>query len=210
MALLTVKTRSMGGSVAADIAAYLPQNTISGVFFLAAVAYADKGLPLVATDEINSIVAALGTANDVAIYRAAVQLFVESCFVRPKSLPYAKRCMYAGHGLSAEVLLFVMRRSQDPESLLEAGRAGLPLFVIYGSGDRHIKGDAVVDIMKPHFKDMTVRRVEGGSHALHEEFADEVVEALLDFVGRIGGKVSVGLGQHCMSLKRFVRSHVVK
>ncbi|KAA1473063.1 alpha/beta-hydrolase [Dentipellis sp. KUC8613] len=176
---------SYGGTWLTDVAAHLPPFTISGCMLLVGLPYAEElpsevGLPAL----LDTFPGLLGSVP------AAQRAMVDLMFVDPPApvLTYAKRLSYYGHRMDGELIRCLAGRVQPREALWAAGRAGLPLYVMYGTADGHQKGNVVPDLLRPHYKNMEVHVIEGGSHALHVDCADELADAMVRFVGRVYGK----------------------
>lgn len=88
-----------------------------------------------------------------------------------------------------------LARQMEVEKLWKAGGEGLPLLSIQGTEDQHRKGAQkdVDEMMKPHFKDYEMIWLNGRGHALHYEARDEIVDLMIRFAKRVGGKVSQSL-----------------
>lgn len=100
-----------------------------------------------------------------------------------------------GNSLAPEIMGLSLTRPMNAEPLWKAGGEGLPLLVVQGTEDGHRKGGekSVEDIMKPHFKNYDVAWLEGRGHALHYECPSEIINLMLAFAKRVGGKVSTVL-----------------
>lgn len=181
---------SMGGTVATDVATYLPPGTISGLLFIAAIPCAGPFVAQVGTDEVLAALSGCLETGSIASNQAAYWKFVDLLFVSPETTPFALKCLYNGHAVSPEIMRHVCEREQDIEKLWEAGREGLPLCLLKGTVDAQIKLDMVEELMKPHFQEdrFEVRVLNGGGHSLHVETKEELMWNFLEFAKRVGGK----------------------
>ncbi|KAJ7083252.1 alpha/beta-hydrolase [Mycena epipterygia] len=180
---------SMGGAVATDVATHLPPATLSGVVYLAGVPDTIITREM-AAPALIAVIPGLVSNDSVAVHQASVSVFIDALFADPAAVPYAVRCLHAGHSLSPEIMGLCLTRSMDVESLWAAGRAGLPMLVVQGTLDAHRVGGAkgVDEIMRPHFKNYEIIWLEGRGHALHYECPDEIVDILIKFTKKVGGK----------------------
>ncbi|KAI0261765.1 alpha/beta-hydrolase [Gloeopeniophorella convolvens] len=180
---------SYGGTLSADIIAHLPPNTISGFLFISAIPYAGPILEVFGSKTVMSAIEGMSSLETITC-RAATNRFVETLFNRPADAPYSVNRMYAGHSTAAEIWGFLCTRKQDESSIWEAGKAGFPVFLLFGTADQQVIGENVYNFMRPRCTNLSVCKIEGGSHALHEEYPDQTIKAILEFVDKVAGKVS--------------------
>ncbi|KAJ7183273.1 alpha/beta-hydrolase [Mycena filopes] len=183
-------------AVATDVVTHLPPDTLSGIVYLAGV----PSTSLTGAMAAPPLLAALpGLLSDESVpaFQAASKVFIDRIFAHPESVPYAVRCLHAGHSLSPEVMRLSIGREMEVERLWEAGRTGkMPLLVVQGTEDGHREGGvkSVDEVMRPHFEpNYEMVWLEGRGHALHFECPDEIVDLLVRFTRRVGGQVSFGL-----------------
>ncbi|OBZ69450.1 putative oxidoreductase EphD [Grifola frondosa] len=178
---------SYGATIATDICANIDPIPISGVVYLGALPYISNPMPNVGTPLISSFLPGLCSTDNVALSLRTKIDFVDSLFVDPESVPLTFKSAWIGQSVfqPPEITMLVLSRPQDPTKFLEAGKKGLPMLVLNGTDDKQVVGELVAKEMKPHFPDMEVKFVKGGSHALFYDFPDEFAEALLAFVHRV-------------------------
>ncbi|CCL98031.1 uncharacterized protein FIBRA_00024 [Fibroporia radiculosa] len=181
---------SYGATIAADICAHLPEDTLAGIVYMAGLPWLSLDmLGAVATPMVLGLIPGLTSATEVAQNRESKLAFIDSLFAHPNEVDYYTKLAWLGLTAtqSPTAAHCVLSRNQDPTRLFEAGNRGLPLLVLHGANDTQIVGELVAKQMKPHFKSMDVRIIEGGSHALHFDFPDDVVEALSSFAQKVCG-----------------------
>ncbi|KAH8114077.1 alpha/beta-hydrolase [Phellopilus nigrolimitatus] len=174
-------------TVIADIAAHLPASTLSGAVYLSALPYIGPIMQRVGTPLILGMLPGLLNKEDTTVYVKTAHAFADSLFLKPSAVPWETRCLWLG--MTACQLpthrSFALSRPQDPTKLHELGRNGFPLLVLNGTKDSQVDGDAVVEEMKPYFKEMEVYVVEDGSHASFYESEQEVMGKIMEFVRKV-------------------------
>ncbi|KAJ3554410.1 hypothetical protein NM688_g3129 [Phlebia brevispora] len=178
---------SYGATVLADACAHLDPLPVSGTVFLAALPYVGPIMGRVGTPTVLGFLPGLTSLDDPVLTDRTRFDFVESVFADPGKVPFSDKIFWLGQSTlqSGPVLSHILSRPQDPTKLHEAGQRGLPMLILGGTADRQVKSDVVVDEMKPHFKNLEVRLIDGGSHALFYDFQDEFVDSLINFVARV-------------------------
>lgn len=137
----------------------------------------------VCTPLIHSFIPGLRSIDDVMLSINTRIAFIDSIFKEPDTVPVNLKWTWLGTTVlqSPVVAKALLSRVQDPEKLFEAGQKGLPLLLLYGTHDTHLKGEVVVECMKEHFKKMEVLMIQGGSHAPFYDDKAEFIEALISF-----------------------------
>ncbi|KAJ7510532.1 alpha/beta-hydrolase [Mycena galericulata] len=181
---------SMGAAVATDVVTHLPPETLSGVIYLAGVPDTSIVGDMAAPPLITAL-PALVSKDNVPAYQAAAEVFVNGLFADPETVPYAVRCLHLGHSLAPDIMGLSLSRPMDINSLWRAGEEGLPLLLVQGTLDGHREGSVkgIEEVMKPHFKNYQMIWLEGRGHALHYECPNEIVDILINFIQKVGGKV---------------------
>ncbi|THH14921.1 hypothetical protein EW146_g5487 [Bondarzewia mesenterica] len=180
----------MSGTVACDISAHLPSDTLAGVVYLAGLPFIGPIMGRIGTPTIAGFRPGLVTTDDVDLSTSTTVGFVNSLFVNPDAVPFELKCAWMGTAVlqSPRVRKFVLSRAQDPTKLFELGSHGLPLLIMSGTCDSQIKGDVLAEEMKQHFKNVDVNMIEGGNHALFYDYPEEVVRSIISFVLKANGK----------------------
>ncbi|KAJ7352316.1 alpha/beta-hydrolase [Mycena albidolilacea] len=181
---------SMGAAVATDVVSHLPRDTLSGVIYLSGVPDTSI-IGEMAAPPLIAALPGLVSNESVSAYQAAAAEFTERLFAHPNAVSYAVKCIHKGHSLTPEIMGLSLSRPMTVEKLWKAGQAGLPLLIVQGTKDGHREGSAksIDDIMRPHFKNYEIVWLEGRGHALHAECPNEVVEVLITFTKKVGGRV---------------------
>ncbi|SJL08846.1 uncharacterized protein ARMOST_12217 [Armillaria ostoyae] len=178
---------SLGGTIVCDIAAHLPKGTLAGVVYLAALPFIGPIMGRVGTPLVLGFLPGLFSTDDVNLSTKTTIDFVDSLFSDPKNVPFSFKTSCLGSALlqSPKACSNVVSRPQDPERLYELAKEGLPLLALSGTADQQVHGDVVVEEMRPYFKNMDVRTVEGGSHALFYDNEAEVVNSISTFASKV-------------------------
>ncbi|KAH8113551.1 alpha/beta-hydrolase [Phellopilus nigrolimitatus] len=177
---------SMGSTVLADIASYLPANTIVGAVYLSALPYIGSVMGRVATPTMSNIIRGLTCDESVSrVVDAAIKL-TENCFTDSATVAWETRCLWLGMTSCQTPAhrVFLLTRLQNPDKLMELGAQGLPLLILHGTDDNIVNGEVVVEEMKPHFRDLEVVMVKG-SHVLFYENTEEVMDRITSFMLRV-------------------------
>ncbi|KAJ2924261.1 hypothetical protein H1R20_g12842, partial [Candolleomyces eurysporus] len=173
----------MGGIVVADVCAHLPPGTISGVVYVNAAPYLGEALVKVGTPYILEVLPLLLSTDNVATSCEARIKFVEACFSKPDTLPTQLKWSWIGATVMQPPLVAALTagRSQDASKLFEAAEGGLPALAITSTADLIIQGKNVEEMLKEHFKNLEVHRIENGSHTPFIDDKDEFVKVLTEF-----------------------------
>lgn len=146
-------------------------------------------LPIVAFPLVLSFLPGLTAPEDPA---QALKTRIDFCrtLVAPSrlsSVPFATMTSWVGAAsfLPPKCAHLALARMQDPARLKEEGVNGLPLCIINGKEDLQISGKAVVEQMRPHFKNFEAHLLEGVGHIPFWEDPEAVAAIILKFVGRV-------------------------
>lgn len=122
--------------------------------------------------------------DDVETYINSKVAFVNSCFNNPANVPAETTWGWLGSTVNQfpSVTGFLLNRSQDPTALYAAGANGLPLLMIAGTNDKVVLNDVIINATVPHFTNVQVNHVQGGSHAVFFDNKTNFIASLVAFV----------------------------
>ncbi|EIM83207.1 alpha/beta-hydrolase [Stereum hirsutum FP-91666 SS1] len=183
---------SLGFTIAADIMANLPSNTLFGLVSMAGLPYMEM-LPDVASKTTLQYAGAMTNKEN---FRGAVEACMSVAdlpFAKPEEVPFDIRCAWLGTILLPSVAVRgnYFSRKQDPTKLVEAAGQGLPLCVISGTADQVVYPKVALEELQSRFTDITLYEIEGAGHAVFYDAAEEVVDHVVSFARRIGFTVHV-------------------
>lgn len=180
-------TMNWVATVACDICANLEPESISGIVYAAGMPYLGPVTNEVGKPFVLGCITGLYVTDNVKLSADTKLTFVESVFNDPDSVPIHIKWSWLGAATVQHpaVSRAVLGRIQDPEKLFEAGSKGLPLLMLYGTRDNHLDGEAATKWMRPHFKDLDVHFIEGGSHASFYDNEEEFVRVVVEYASRI-------------------------
>lgn len=173
--------------MACDVCANLTPGAISGIVYASALPYMGPIMNEVGKPLVLSFLPGLLSTDDVLLSIRTKVAFIDSLFNDPDNVPVGLKWSWLGSSTIQDPLACkaLLARTQDPGKLLEAGSKGLPLMMISGTRDTHIRGDVVVRLMEPHFKDVEVHTIQGGSHTLFYDNKEVFMKAVVDFATRV-------------------------
>ncbi|KAJ6631403.1 alpha/beta-hydrolase [Mycena sp. CBHHK59/15] len=180
---------SAGAPIAADICAHISPVPISGIIAVngaLCVATATKALK----PKLLEMIGKLRSFDAVTAMNGRVE-FVDCVFNDPGSVPFEIKAAWIGSTAmqTPDITTSIMAGHRpDQTKLVELGSQGLPAMVLYGSNDRFQDGSVVADDARPHFKNLKVARIEGGSHSVFYDDLDETVRHILPFCLRVSGQ----------------------
>jgi pimeloyl-ACP methyl ester carboxylesterase len=177
------------GSFAADVLAAHKPSPIKGIIWLGALPYVGDVLPIVATPLTLGFLPGFMEPESPG---SGLETRINFCKTlvaekRLPSIPFTVLSTWIGLASlippsSAKALC---SRSHDPSRLKEEAANGLPLCVIHGKDDLQVNGQAVVDFMKPIFKDFEAHLLDGVGHFSFYEAPTEVADIIIKFVNRV-------------------------
>jgi pimeloyl-ACP methyl ester carboxylesterase len=118
--------------------------------------------------------------------------FVDAVFAHPASVPFAVKAAWLGSTVlhPPEITRAIIAgHKQDQSKLVELGAQGFPAMIIYGTEDQIQDGNVGAAEARPHFVNLEVVVIEGGSHSVFYDNVDETVGHILPFCLRLSGKV---------------------
>ena len=198
--------RSFIGTLAADITAHLPPETLSGAVYIGSF-FSTAHIPLYATSFASEQVVVMTSPDSTQqALKAAVITFSDGIFdpysdCDPYSPEDARvrrmhrwdvQSTWLGYGVHQTSLdrAFVIARSQDTTRLFEMGKEGFPILILHGTQDALIRPEKLVEDAKEHFTNVKIALVENGTHAVFHENSSETMEHIGAFVEEVQ-KVSV-------------------
>lgn len=189
-------------TIAADITSNLPNNAPLGIVSLSGVPYMSMLFDVASKLSLSYAQAMTNKEDFPGAVKACVEV-AQLPFAHPENVPFDIKCAWLGTVLlpSAAVRGHYFTRTQDPAKLIEAGRQGIPICVIYGSEDQVVYPEVALAELRRHFTDNTVTVIEGAGHAVFYDAAEEVVDLVISFAERIEFNVRniiVFLGALCI------------
>ncbi|KAL0960080.1 hypothetical protein HGRIS_011725 [Hohenbuehelia grisea] len=179
---------SLGASIIADIIANIDPIPIAGAVALSgSPSVSEDILHNIASDLLQTLFPEFVENDNVTLGLQARVDVVETLFKNPSNIPFSLQSEYLGQTvvLTPAVSGRVASRPSDRTKLLAAGDAGtLPLMIIFGDAEKLFVPSAIIDIFKPHFKDLVLETVSGG-HASFEDSSARVVTAISSFVSDV-------------------------
>ncbi|VDB86522.1 unnamed protein product [Peniophora sp. CBMAI 1063] len=182
---------SLGATVIADIAAYLPPQSISGAVYLSALPYTSMVTRVVPKPVLETI-RRFHRKDDAASFVSAKMPFINGCFAQADQVPAELRCLWAGGTLASTPhdLESAFNRPQDPTALLEIAQKGLlPLLVLHGDSDAIIEAKSLVrEVEAMAWKGASIVLLEGVGHAPFYEST----ESVMTHIGELAKRVQAG------------------
>lgn len=177
---------SLGGIIAADVAANYGIDTISGSILLGGMPYRSMHTQIV-HPVVLSIIPGL-ISESAADFSKACQEFPISCVADDFHIPEETRLFWTGalaiqHPL---VRAHSLARTQDETALLSA-KDTFPFLVIHGDGDKHMYIDKLEAFMGDNFGNVEFHALKGVGHAVFYESPEFVNKTILEFVKKVHG-----------------------
>lgn len=189
----------------ADIASYLPPNTLSGVVYLCGLLHTKAyglGTPLAfkydtilmnpeaTAEEVQ--VATLSFSDGIFDLQSEVDAASEVDLKTRRLRRWDVQSTWLGYGShqTANHRHFVNFRDQDSSSLYTLGSQGFPALVVHGAQDALVNPRAMVEESRSCFTNLKVALIEdGGSHAVFYENPDEVMKHIGEFANEVWANV---------------------
>lgn len=116
------------------------------------------------------------------------------------TVPYETKMQSLGSAVTQfpQVSTLLLARTQDPSAMYAAGRQGFPLLMIYGTNDKILQNEVIINATAPNFSKIQVKKIVGASHAVFYEYKDAFLAALLDFVKSVPQKQPQTKGAVCV------------
>jgi len=179
---------SFGGAIAADIASNFPHPLpFSGLIYLAALSYIGDILPKVSSPLVSAFLPGMEDAANTTRGLSTRIDFVETFSAKNDQVPFSVKVAWAGSTAYLPPLIasLVAARTQDPSRLFEEAKAGWPLLILHGTADRLINGTAVIENMKPLFKDIESHLLDAAGHIVFYDDEPGVAGYILSFIERV-------------------------
>ncbi|KAF8161724.1 Alpha/Beta hydrolase protein [Mycena galopus ATCC 62051] len=180
---------SAGVPIISDICAHISPVPLKGAIAMSGaicVATAAKTLKAKALELFSKF-----RSPDVGIALDTRAEFVDACFADPDNVPFSAKAAWLGSTvlLTPNVMKAIRAgHKSDQTKLVELGAQGFPAMIIYGTEDQIQDGTVVAADARPHFKDLEVVAIEGGSHSVFYDNLDETVRHILSFCIRVNGQ----------------------
>lgn len=175
-------------TVVTDICSYLPPDAIAGAVYLAALPYIGPIMGKVGTSTIMGFLPGLICEDSVPTSVKTILDFADSLFIDPSAVSWETKALWIGMAAcqTPNDRKLILTRPQDPTKLFERAAEGLPLLIVNGSSDNQVRGDVLVEEIKPRFKNVDVVTIEkNGSHAMLFENEKEVMSSIIAFAKRV-------------------------
>ncbi|KAL1694354.1 Alpha/Beta hydrolase protein [Schizophyllum commune] len=174
---------SLGGTIVTDICHHLGADVLSGAIFISSGPYLDL-FPIAATAQLTENIPRVLEKYDVKKSREGSRVFAKALFLDEEKVPFATRLAWMGSILlmPPATVELVLYRHQDGTNFLEAAKGGLKVMCIYGVQDVLANQMAVVEAIRPHFKDIKVIAIDQAGHSVFYEQPEQTNRALLQFV----------------------------
>ncbi|KZV76589.1 alpha/beta-hydrolase [Peniophora sp. CONT] len=174
---------SMGGIISADIAAHLPADTLSGIFYLSSAPHKNVILGPAAAPALGAAIQ--GCSSPSTLLGALVD-FADACISSPThpTSPYHLRCQLVGAMALQpnDMRGLILTREQDSAPLEKLLAGGIPVLVMYGTEDKLTQGGVVEDEIRKHAKEAELLAVPGAGHMLFWEKPTLVASTVVRFV----------------------------
>lgn len=194
----------LSGTPAADIIACLPEDTLSGIVYIASF-FGMQFIPVFllpfAVQQVSVMISAEASteAQRDAILRFSDAIFDTYSDCNPYSPADAhvrqlrrwevqsKWLGYGVHQSTADRNNVAMRQN-DTGPLFALGKKGFPVLIVHGTGDAIVDPVKEVEEGKKYFTNLTVALIEpedGGNHAPFHENPNLVMEHIGSFVKKV-------------------------
>ncbi|KAJ6488275.1 alpha/beta-hydrolase [Mycena vitilis] len=184
---------SAGAPICSDICSHISPVPISGVIAMSGalcVATAFKTLK----PKLLEMMPKFRSSDANTALTTRVE-FVDTVFTNPDKVPFAVKAAWMG-----STVLFLPEISTaistghkpDQTKLAELGAQGFPAMILYGTEDRIQDGSVAAAEARPHFTDLEVAAIEGGSHSVFYDNLDETIGRILAFCRRVSDKGAAG------------------
>ncbi|KAJ7503181.1 alpha/beta-hydrolase [Mycena galericulata] len=178
---------SAGASIPSDICSHISPVPISGAIAICGslcMLDATKAFKPKLVDFLPKFMQPDSVATALSVRIEAV----DHMFADPDNVPFAVKAAWFGNTLmqSPEITRAIMTGHQpDRTKLVELGAQGFPAMVIYATGDLVTDGRLTAEDARPHFTDLEVVEIQGGSHAPFYDNVDETLGHILSFCLRV-------------------------
>ncbi|KAJ7503179.1 alpha/beta-hydrolase [Mycena galericulata] len=177
---------SAGAIPACDICAHISPVPISGVISISGPLCVVEGLKTL-KPKFFQLIPGL-TSSDAGTALSTRIEFIDAIFSEPGNVPFAVKAAWIGCTVMQipEITKTISTGHRpDQTKLVELGAQGFPAMVIYGTEDQIQDGNVVAAQARPHFTNLEVVAIEGGSHTPFYDNFDEIVGHILSFCLRV-------------------------
>ena len=123
--------------------------------------------------------------------------FVNSLFADPAAVPVEVKWAWLGATALQlpTISQLLVARAQSAAKLYVAGSAGFPLMLLYGTADAVLQDDVIASQIAPHFIDVEMHKIEGGSHAMFYDNTTDFIHAVVGFAKKISAMKLANIGE---------------
>jgi len=175
---------SLGATIAADVLQHITPAPLSGIIYAAALPYIGPIMEPLAKPIIGELREGLFSPDVTTVLDFKIK-FVHSTLIEPDAVDYSTMASWVGATayIASEGMKIALSRSQTPDGLLAAGKAGLPLLILYSEEDAQLNNEVVVQEIGSVFVNKKVVVVPRAGHALFYDNHSCVVAEIIHFVG---------------------------
>ncbi|KAJ7143509.1 alpha/beta-hydrolase [Mycena crocata] len=177
---------SASAPIPCDICSHISPAPISGVIAMSGAlcaATAEKTLK----PKLLQMIAGL-CSFDATTALDTRSAFVDAVFSDPSKVPFAVKAAWVGSAAlqTPDVTTAIMAGHRlDQTKLVELGAQGFPAMILYGTEDQFQDGRIVTAETRPHFTNLEVVEIKGGSHSVFYDNLDEAVGHIVAFCLRV-------------------------
>lgn len=207
--MLIIAYRSWGGTIAGDVASYLPPGSMLGAVYIAS----HPTLPTTISSFLASVFLPVWNSltDDNAAANAFPIAFNRLCFARdphghanylsetlelndggadfvPENPAASYEIRLATMGMMATMKPLHRRlvvQHLNDDKILELLASGFPVLEVIGSHDSFLHCDIDIDAFKPIARNLDIHIIEGASHAPFIDAPDEVMGAIIKFANKV-------------------------
>jgi len=174
---------SLGATIAADVLQHITPAPLSGVIYAAGLPYIGPIMEPLAKPVIGELREGI-LSSDVTTALDFRIKFVHSTFIEPDAVDYSTMASWVGATayIAGEGMKIALTRPQNPDGLFAAGKAGLPLLILYSEEDAQLNNEVVVQEIGSVFVNTKAVVIPRAGHALFYDNLSGVVAEIVHFV----------------------------